>query len=357
MKITYIILLATACSLTSLATSAAPNTLYLIRSNLNFVGSDGSVTLLDGDLTQYDPSYSDGLDGLDARKMTNPGENIGMSRDGAVLSVERRKTIINTDTIFYKIWNLNSARSYQLQLVPTNLYQPGLIAFVKDAYLNTKTPVDLDDTTLLDFNINADAASYATNRFTLIFMTPAGGTLPLTISSFRAFEQNSSVMVQWQTGAENSVKYYTIERSADSRNFTAIGEAAVKNSASNLYNFSDASPATGYNYYRVAVAGIDGTTKYSDVATVFIGKGYGIMKVYPNPINGNLIHLQLYNQPAGLYNARLVNTQGRVVLTKQIQHVADGTESIEVNSYIPHGIYQLEITDPGGKRNTVSLYY
>ncbi len=357
MKTTCTLLLAAACFLTLLTASAAPNALYLIRSNLNQVETNGSVTLLDGDLTQYDPSFSNSLDGLDARKMSNPGENIGMSRDGVVLAVERRTTISNTDTIFYKIWNLSAVKNYQLQFVATNLFEPGLIAFVQDDYLNTKTPVSLEDTTLLDFNIDSNPASYATNRFTLIFMTQVGGTLPLTVASFKAFEQNSSVMVQWQTGVESSVKYYTVERSTDSRNFTTIGGAAIKNMASNTYSFSDATPATGYNYYRLAITGTDGQITYSNTANVFIGKGNRIMKVYPNPVTGNLIHLQMYSQPAGIYRARLINAQGKVVLTKQIQHTTDGIENIEINNYIPPGIYQLEITDPAGIKNTTGLYY
>ena len=357
MKTTYTLLLVAAGILTTLAGTSAPNPLYLIRSNLNMVAADGSTTLLDGDLTQYDPGYSDSLDALDARKMTNPGENIGMSRDGQVLSVERRQTIINTDTIFYKIWNLRAVRSYQLQFVATNLYQPGLLAFVKDAYLNINTPVDLEDTTVLDFNIDANPASYATNRFTLIFMTPVGGTLPLSLLSMKAVEIDNSVTVQWQTGVESSVKYYTVQRSTDDRNFTTIGEAGIKNMPSNTYSFTDDNPKTGYNYYRIAITSLDGAVSYSDIALVYTGSSNRILKIYPNPVNGNIIHLQLPNQPAGTYTARLINTQGRVVLTRQIQHAAAATENIEVNISLPRGIYHLELTDPGGFKNTISLYY
>lgn len=333
-------------------------TLVYMKCNLSVLATDGTATLLDGDLAQYDPSFSNTLDGLDVRKMSNPGENIGMSRYGYVLAVERRQTIINTDTIFYKLWNLNSTRNYQLAFIGYNMYQPGLIGFVKDAYLNTNTFIDLNDTTLLNFSINSNPASYDPNRFTLIFTTPANGTLPIVFSSFKAFEENKSVSVEWQTNAAAEINQYKIERSTDGKNFSAIGQMQAKNLSNNFYNFTDDYPSAGYNYYRVASVSIDGSIKYSAVATVYISNGTAPMiKVFPNPVSGNVIHLQMINHPPGIYKIRLVNMMGKIVMTKELHHDKDQNENIEIENYVPRGIYQLEVSGLQGRKDNVSIYY
>ena len=118
---------------------ATPNLLYKnspsveqIRTNLYVVAADASTILLDGDLTQYDPSYTNLIDGMDARKMSNFSENIGMIRQATTLVIERRHTIDFTDTIFYKLWNTQQ-RLYQLEFITSNLNHPGLPGFFRTA--------------------------------------------------------------------------------------------------------------------------------------------------------------------------------------------------------------------------------
>ena len=147
----------------------------LIRSNLYITTPGGTPTIIDGDITQYDLSFSNNLDGLDARKMSNFAENIGLQRDAITLVIERRRTIQSTDTIFYKIWNLSPGTNYQLGFDPTNMAQPGLTAYVQDNYLHTNTPVSLETASSVNFSINADPASSDPCRFRLIFTTASGG--------------------------------------------------------------------------------------------------------------------------------------------------------------------------------------
>src|SRR5664279_1839868 len=107
----------------------------IIRSNLYHVETDGTTNLLDGDLTQYDASYSNAVDGMDARKMSNFSENIGMLRGTSTLVIERRHTIDNADTIFYKMWNIRHEETYQLEFIASNLDHPGLLGYLEDSYL------------------------------------------------------------------------------------------------------------------------------------------------------------------------------------------------------------------------------
>ncbi|MFI5159252.1 MAG: hypothetical protein ACHQF4_10330 [Sphingobacteriales bacterium] len=331
----------------------------LIRSSLFIAATDGTTTLVDGDLTQYDPSYSNSVDGMDARKMSNFSENIGMIRGTTTLVIERRHTIENTDTIFYKIWNLSLTRNYQLQFNPSNMLQPGLTAFLQDRYMNTNTPVSLTDTSFVNFSINADPASSDAYRFRLIFTTAAvGGALPVVFTGERAYQHNSAVNIDWSTATENNMKDYAVQRSADGSHYSEIGTVKANNLPANNYTYSDGSPLTGVGYYRIMSTGLDGNTKYSTVMKVDVGNGFALMKVFPNPVINKTIMLQVLNEPAGVYQVRLLNNFGQQVMSQQLQHPGgSSTVNIVPPQSIPHGIYHLAITEPGGIQANISIVY
>ena len=64
----------------------------MMRMNMYALNSNGTAILVDGTLTQYDDDFSNSVNGMDARKLTNPGENIGMIRDTKTLIIESRQT-------------------------------------------------------------------------------------------------------------------------------------------------------------------------------------------------------------------------------------------------------------------------
>ncbi|MEP6750196.1 MAG: hypothetical protein ABJB86_20830, partial [Bacteroidota bacterium] len=56
-------------------------------------------TAADGNRVVFASQYSNGIDGNDAIKFTNPGENFGLLRNGSLLAVEARQPIANGDTL------------------------------------------------------------------------------------------------------------------------------------------------------------------------------------------------------------------------------------------------------------------
>ena len=69
-------------------------------SNLYGVNADNSVYMIDGTLSNYDDSYSNGVDGMDAIKSGNISENLSIKTANSLLVVERRHSIAEKDTIF-----------------------------------------------------------------------------------------------------------------------------------------------------------------------------------------------------------------------------------------------------------------
>jgi hypothetical protein len=54
-----------------------------------------------------------------------------------------------------------------------------------------------------------------------------------------------------------------------------------------------------------------GAVKYSEVVKVSIAEGKGSITVFPNPIQDNLVKVQLTNIEKGRYSAVLYNTSGQ----------------------------------------------
>jgi hypothetical protein len=335
----------------------SPTSVETMRSNLYQVETNGSTTLLDGDLTQYDPSFSNAVDGMDARKMSNFSENLGMVRGNTTLVIERRHTIEGNDSIFYKMWNMQQ-KNYQLEFLASNLNQPGLSGYIEDSYLHTSTPINLNSSNYINFSVNGDTASSAMYRFRIVFTTVTAGVLPLTFTSVNAWQLNNAVTIDWETANENNMKEYSVEKSSDGNHFLNLADINANNFAINKYSYTDAFPSNGYNYYRILSTDINGATKYSQVMNVFSGKGFSEIKVFPNPVTGNKINLQMVNQPVGIYNIRLINSFGQSFMASQLQHPGgSSTETISPSQNIPKGIYHLEVTEPGGRKINISLVY
>jgi len=312
---------------------------------------------LDGTLTQYDSGYSNNIDGMDALKLFNPGENIGMVRGSYVLIGERRHTIQGNDSIFFKMWNMREI-TYQLVFVAYNLDQPGRTGFLQDNYFHTSAPLNLNDTTKINFSVTSDPASKATDRFRVVFVTTGYSTLPLNFISAKAFEQNNSVNVNWNTTNENNVKQYNVERSSDDHNFITSTVIKPNNSAVNYYSWIDAYPNEGNNFYRISSIDVDGKIQYTNTMKVYVKQHNYDNQVYPNPATTNKMKLKMINQPTGVYEITLLNSFGQSLMTKSIQHkVGNSIENLDPLVNISKGIYLLEIRMPSGEKKVINVLF
>jgi hypothetical protein len=161
-----------------LVNGAAPQD---IRINLLVVQSNGTSQLLDGAVSSYSSSFNTAARQNNSPKLTNFNENIGIVRNGETFIVERRPVI--GEPIELKVWQLFKA-NYQVQVVAENVDSKGLTAYIYDAYTKTSTPLDLDGSTTINFTVNDDQASAASNRFTIMFAKPTNpvtGTQSITI--------------------------------------------------------------------------------------------------------------------------------------------------------------------------------
>lgn len=326
--------------------------------NLYVMTTSGSPVLVDGTLTMYGADFSNNLDRYDARKMTNPGENWGMLRDNKTYIVERRHIIEGSDSVFFKMWNMRQM-NYRLELISTNLNFPGRSATLLDNYLHTSIPVDLSGNTEVDFQVDGNAASKATDRFQVIIsnVKPAG-MIPMEFVFSNAVRNNQSVDVNWKAENISKANIFNIEKSGDGIHFQNASSVKVNDPSVGEYRFTDNKPGEGDNFYRIASADNNGKINYSKIMKVNVVNALGNISIYPNPATAENLNLKMTNLSAGEYTIRLMNSFGQSFLNKKIQYNG-GTviEKIQPAQKVPPGIYRIEIISQDGKSKTMSIVF
>ncbi len=320
-----------------------------LKSNLKVFTPSTGLVLADGNDVVYDNTYSNEVDNNDVIKNDNFGENFAVLRNGFVLAVEAREVITSTDTVFFKIWNLQILQ-YQLEFVPNNFNVPGLTAVLEDKFLGTLKPLSLTDTTRINFDVTntSGTGSSAPDRFRVLFKIT---TLPVIFTNIKANKINeNNVMVEWEVATEQGIKYYDIEHSTDGRKFTKAGYLSANRSVAGIasYNWVDEHAVTGANYYRIKGVGLAGDATYTKIAKVSIGNVHSDFTISPNPVTDGKVMLQFINQPEGMYYVRIINTTGREMLVRSIDYKVGGY-SIYLGT-LDSGVYYVEIVSPDKQR-------
>jgi hypothetical protein len=147
------------------------------------------------------------------------------------------------------------------------------------------------------------------------FTFAASGPLPITLLEFTARPKNKVVLVNWTTAMEQNNQYFILERSADGRNFTAIGRLpGAGNSNSVLhYQFTDVNPLAGTSYYRLQQVDMDGQFSLSSIATVRMdSEGKTALTVSPNPVS-SYMNINI-NTTGRTYTMRVSGVDGRIFI-------------------------------------------
>lgn len=143
--------------------------------------------------------------------------------------------------------------------------------------------------------------------------------LPVTLLYFTASALGDNVLLKWATASESNSKAFFIERSADGLNFTDIAEtSAAGNSPVRVdYKWTDNTPLVGRSYYRLKQVDFDGTVEYFNVQTVDLN-GPKKLSVYPNPLQGNVLSLELNFSSDEKSSVKITDPSGRVVENFQL---------------------------------------
>ena len=170
--------------------------------------------------------------------------------------------------------------------------------------------------------------------------------LPDESIDLNAAWSGNSVLLKWSTAIPN-VTGFTIERSTDAVNFTAISEVRADQSAA--YSYTDANipaPCTAI-WFRIKTTDIFGKTVLSKAVMLTCKQlQAGSILVMPNPVTGGHFTINYKLPVAGTINYELFNINGQRLLNGVLENVRaneTGSKTIILPAGTARGAYIIRL--------------
>lgn len=150
-------------------------------------------------------------------------------------------------------------------------------------------------------------------------------SLPVKLTSFTAKQVSAGIQLNWQTATEINSEYFALLRSTDGRNWQQINkqQAAGESFSVISYSYTDRSPASGRNFYRLKMVDRDGYTEFSDIIKAGANTAQKGISLYPVPA-GSFIYAEAGSQAKDLFFI-ITDTDGKEVkrgrLTKPVEQI------------------------------------
>jgi hypothetical protein len=176
--------------------------------------------------------------------------------------------------------------------------------------------------------------------------------LPVTLKSFNAIRNGSTVQLSWQTATESNNRGFYVQRNMGNGIWEGVdfivSKALDGNSSTGLsYSFVDANTNKGVTQYRLRQLDRDGKGKYTDIRSVRGLSQLNKTILYPNPSNDGNINL-VFDNASGSKNILVSDMTGRII--KQFKGITSSSMQIE---NLMTGLYNIRITNTQtGQSNT-----
>ena len=179
-------------------------------------------------------------------------------------------------------------------------------------------------------------------------------TLPVTFTAFDARQTDNGVVISWGVADINNHDYFSIERSTNGTDFTAIhrNNDNINGSAQRSFSVTDDNlPAAGVIYYRIKQCDVNGACHYTDIKTVKLSNQVKITRIYPQPAKDKL-NVLYHSSDEGLGTITVTDINGKTVM-QQTRKLDKGTQSVEIKTdQLGSGIYLITITDKKNQKTS-----
>ena len=196
---------------------------------------------------------------------------------------------------------------------------------VSDCAVATVTTMNLST---ISIEIAADGISSQTVSYPLVV------ALPVKLVNFSADLQHSSVKLKWATATEINNDFFTVERSTDNNQWSAIGRVKGAGNSNSLVSYEsvDNAPAAGTAYYRLAQTDIDGTVSYSAIKIVNNDAKKGSISIFPVPSVGRTINLSGITDYQN-HDLTLLNAGGNILFSTTLSKASVELPSLATGVY------------------------
>jgi hypothetical protein len=176
--------------------------------------------------------------------------------------------------------------------------------------------------------------------------------LPITLVNFAAsLNSNGSVGLTWATDEEENSAYFNIQRSANGGAWTNIGKVAAQGNSSVTtdYSFTDASPVSGTDDYRLQSTDLNGSYTFSSVKVIRTAGQSAGFSIFPNPASSQ-VNVSLASTVSNA-TIRLVDLSGKTLVEQKVTNAANTIVTIPVQGFV-NGTYVLVVKSSDGSQYT-----
>jgi len=188
--------------------------------------------------------------------------------------------------------------------------------------------------------------AYNNGSATMVSAITCGIILQGNFTRFRGNLVNKKAQLHWETGNEQNLSHYIIEKSRDGIDYTAIGRLDAQNISPAFYNFTDNEEINGTCYYRLKMVQPDGLYKYSNTVALGTANTFLITGIQ-NPFKNNIKATVVLPETATL-NILLHNDKGQQVKGWKMM-LENGTHLLNLDglSSLASGLYFISFEYKG----------
>jgi hypothetical protein len=171
--------------------------------------------------------------------------------------------------------------------------------------------------------------------------------LPVSLNNYNAkLQTDGTVLLTWNTFSEQNNDCFQLSRSTDGKNFAVINTIKGKGTTTqrSLYNYTDKTPKSGENYYKLVQVDLDGTRTEKGIRVVnFNFTESSNITVYPNPSSSTLnVEFE-----ANTYTSiSIIDLTGKEILKKEIAKT-DNKVSLDVTK-LTNATYIIKLQGDNG---------
>ena len=158
--------------------------------------------------------------------------------------------------------------------------------------------------------------------------------LPIAVDNFTVTTGARGNELRWTATATND---YVVQRSADGIGWQDL-TTLVASSNSQSYSYTDETPLSGPDYYRLKIVHSDGTTDYSKIG-IIATRSMPTIRFYPNPFH-DIINIVA---SAPLHQIALTDPAGRVLWIKKYSGPSGAPNVSIPAANLPPGMYFLTV--------------
>lgn len=312
---------------------------------------DNQWLVMDGITLRTGDQFNNQIDTReDVFKLNNPTENIAIvANGGRLLSVDSRKPIKEASRIPFRLWLTQSGQQYEW-----TFYQPKAMKEVTDLLpvlddrFTGKQQLLWGDSTTYRFTVTQDTGSF-NNRFSLLFKAAQPALVQPDIQ-LAATDLGDAHQLAFRASNQDGIAYFNIESSRDGRNYQFLHTLPATGASAYSWK-TNVNPADGQRvYYRIQQMSSDATFGYSNIAQLDKEQGRVPFQIYPNPVVGRTVQIQLMDLPKGRYFLQAVQENGGRGDQYIIEHTGSSSvQVIDLRKQVQSGVMRLQLFDSNQK--------